>query len=416
MPSLYKKKSPSGKTLPNYYCTFRIPTDKGGTRQVHKSTGFTTKKEAIDEARDLEKAARIKASSDSETSKAVFTKVQEAGELAIKGRLNPALGRRLIGEIMALSGDATNGNFTVREWVDDWIKEKEGSTKPGTVHFYRTTTDQFLKFLGEKADAPLDSITTKQVRDYRDSIRKAGRAAKTANHKLKGLRSLFGDAVKVAALLHNPAAPIKPLDETDSVPRLPFTNEQVSKLLAAAPSSDWKGVILMGALTGLRLTDITRITAGNLDFDRKVLNITPAKTSRKGTTLEIPLHNDILAFFKKHRLPPFPKSHVFPSLAKATSGSRSGLSKQFADIMDIAKIDRGKVRTAKNGAARTTASYSFHSLRHTFTTWLAKADVSEEVRMKMTGHTETKTHQKYTHHEIETLRKGVESLPSIKSS
>jgi len=202
----------------------------------------------------------------------------------------------------------------------------------------------------------------------------------------------------------------------DSVPRLPFTNDQVGKLLAAAPSFDWKGVILLGALTGLRLSDITKITAGNIDLKRNTLNLTPAKTSRKGTTVEIPLHQDILDFFKDHPLPPFAKSQVFPELAKTTPGSRSGLSKQFANIMDEAGIDRGVVRSSESGAARATASYSFHSLRHTFTTWLAKADVSEEVRMKMTGHTETKTHQKYTHHEIETLRAGVDSLPSLNGS
>ena len=416
MPTIYRKKSSSGKILPYWYCAFRVPTSNGGTRQIHRSTGKTKKDDARDEARKFEKTSRAEAGADDETSRSILAKVKEAGELAMKGRLNPAHGRRLIGEIMALGGDATGGNFTIREWIDDWVKEKEGSTKSSTVLFYRSTTKQFLTFLGEKAEAPLDSITTAQVRNYRDSIRAAGRAAKTANHKLKCLRSLFGDAVKNSALLHNPAAPIKTLDEIDSVPRLPFTPAQVGKLLAAAPSSDWKGVILLGALTGLRLTDVTRLTAGNVDLERNVLNLTPAKTSRKGTTVEIPLHQDIIDFFATHPLPPFAKSHVFPTLAKATPGSRSGLSKQFADIMETASIDRGMVRTTKNGAARSTGSYSFHSLRHTFTSWLAKADVPEEVRMKMTGHTESKTHQKYTHQELSTLRAGVDKIPSLTQS
>lgn len=413
MPTIYRKKSPTGKTLPCWYCAFRVPTADGGMKQIHRSTKKTRKSDAMDEARSFEKIAQAEASSDDESSRAILAKIKEAGELALKGRLNPAHGRRIIGEIMALGGEATAGNFTIRGWIDDWIKEKEGSTKASTVQFYCSTTKQFLTFLGGKADAPLDSITTAQVRDYRDSIRATGRAAKTANHKLKCLRSVFGDAVKNAALLHNPAAPIKSLDEIDSVPRLPFTTAQVAKLLTAAPSSDWKGVILLGALTGLRLTDITRLTAGSLDLTRNVLNLTPAKTSRKGTTVEIPLHQEIIEFFAIHPLPPFAKSHVFPSLAKATPGSRSGLSKQFADIMETAGLDRGMVRTTENGAARSTGSYSFHSLRHTFTSWLAKADVPEEVRMKMTGHTESKTHQKYTHQELSTLRAGVAKIPRI---
>jgi len=84
--------------------------------------------------------------------------------------------------------------------------------------------------------------------------------------------------------------------------------------------------------------------------------------------------------------------------------------------MNAAEVDRGLVRTKETGAARTTAARSFHSLRHTFTSWLAKADVPEEVRMKMTGHTESKTHQKYTHQELSTLRAGVDKIPSLTQS
>jgi integrase len=413
MPSLYRKTSPQGKTLPNWYCFFRVTASDGSSKQVHRSTGHTTKKEAAEVARGFEKASRAESGADDETAAAILAKISEAGEMALKGRLNPAHGRRLIGEIMMLSGDSTGGNFTLREWVADWNKEKKESTKPNTALFYRSTTAQFLLFLREKADAPLDAITTKQVRDYRDSIRAAGRTARTANHKLKALRSLFGDAVKVAALLHNPAAPIKSLEETDSTPREPFTSAEVGKLADAAPSADWRGVILLGALTGLRLTDITRLTAGNLDLDRGAIKLTPRKTERKGTTVEIPLHPDLLEFFESHEIPPFAKSSLFPTLANVEAGHRSGLSNQFREIMEAARVDRGVARTKETGAARETAARSFHSLRHTFTSWLAKADVPEEVRMKMTGHTESKTHQKYTHQELSTLRDGVDKIPRL---
>lgn len=415
MATLYRKTSPNGKTLPNWYCFFRISAPDGSVKQIHRSTEKRTKKEASEAARGFERAAKAESGADDETAATILAKITEAGELAIKGRLNPAHGRRLIGEIMLLSGDDTGGNFTLREWVADWFKEKAETIKPSTAYLYKTTTTQFLDSLGDKADAPLDAVTTKQVRTYRDSIR-VGRTAKTANQKLKVLRSVFGDAVKVAALLHNPAAPIKSLEETDSVPREPFTTAEVGELAKAAPSKDWRGVILLGALTGLRLTDATRMTAGNLDMERGAISLTPRKTERKGTTVEIPLHHDLVDFFQGHEIPPFAKSPLFPSLTALTSGGRDGLSDQFKEIMKAAAVDRGLVRTKETGAARNTAARSFHSLRHTFTSWLAKADVPEDVRMKMTGHTESKTHQKYTHQELSTLRAGVDKIPRIGES
>ena len=83
------------------------------------------------------------------------------------------------------------------------------------------------------------------------------------------------------------------------------------------------------------------------------------------------------------------------------------------EIMKRAKIERFLTRTTKDGAARDTAKRSFHSLRHTFTTWLASESVPEEVRRKMTGHTSTRSHQQYTHHELETLKGAVEKLPGL---
>jgi site-specific recombinase XerD len=60
---------------------------------------------------------------------------------------------------------------------------------------------------------------------------------------------------------------------------------------------------------------------------------------------------------------------------------------------------------------RTVNSLSFHSLRHSFNSAMANAGVSQELRMKLTGHADTATNTGYTHHQLEPLRKAVESIP-----
>lgn len=414
MASVYKPKQPSGKLAKYYYASFRIPLPDGSFKQIKRCTKKELKGEAMDAARLLEKAELAKAGSGDEKSEAILSRVAEAGELAMKGILTPAKGRELIGEIIRLGGNDST-SYSLRSWVEHWTAEKDATTKPGTAHFYKATTTLFLDYLGERADSPLEAITGKDVRAFRDSRRKAGRAAKTANQNLKVLRSLFGDAVKQAALLHNPATAIKTLDEVDSVAREPFTLEEVAKLIKTAPSTDWRGVILMGAFTGLRLVDACNLKAGNLDLERGVVNVTPRKTERKGTTVEIPLHPELIDFFAENPPSPFAGTPLFPSLAIDKSGGRGGLSAQFRAIMEEANISRNVTRKTEDGAARETAARSFHSLRHTFTSWLAKADVPEEVRQKMTGHTDSRTHQKYTHQELSTLRAGVERIPSFVS-
>jgi integrase len=60
-----------------------------------------------------------------------------------------------------------------------------------------------------------------------------------------------------------------------------------------------------------------------------------------------------------------------------------------------------------------TASRSFHSLRHTFTSWLTEAGIDADLRMKLTGHTTDKMHAVYTHHTDEALSRAVGMLPEI---
>lgn len=269
----------------------------------------------------------------------------------------------------------------------------------------------FLAFLGDRAGNHLETISSADVRAYRDKIIADGRTGKTANHKIKCLRSIFSDAVKASALLQNPAVSVKAVNEDDSTSREPFTLKEISDLLDAAPSEDWKGMVLFGAYTGLRITDCARLKVGNIDTERSVARVMPRKTDRKKLIIEIPLHPEIIDFLSRNPPSPFPDTDLFPTLARVSTSGGRGLSAKFKGIMGVAGVSRNITRRTEDGAAREMASRSFHSFRHTFTSMLANANVSEEVRSKMTGHTESSTHQLYTHLEIEILREAIEKIP-----
>ena len=58
---------------------------------------------------------------------------------------------------------------------------------------------------------------------------------------------------------------------------------------------------------------------------------------------------------------------------------------------------------------------SFHSVRHTFTSWLANADVAPELRIKLTDHAPAEVHTGDTNHELATLSDAVTMLPKLSS-
>ncbi|MEN8773738.1 MAG: tyrosine-type recombinase/integrase [Akkermansiaceae bacterium] len=406
MATIYRKKSPSGKLLPNWYCSFRVIDSEGKPKQIHRSTGRTTKKKAQEAAAQFEEKARNEAGGGDKASRAILVKLTEAGELAMKGRLNPANAREILADIVKAGGAGEFKSYTLREWVSEWIAAKETTVSKATLSFYRTVTKKFIAFLENRADAPLESITTAEVRNFRTAINENS-TAKTANHYVVGLKAMFSDAMSEHATLHNPTNPLKgkALAETDSTERHPFTVDEVSKLVKAAPSSEWKGLILLGAYAGLRIRDAANLTSDNVNDGRIIL--TPEKTKAKGKTVEIPLHPVLAAHFKQNPPSPFPATPLFPSLDGKVTGGRDGLSTQFAVIQKEAKVPRTRTQNGKQG------SLSFHSLRHSFVTWMSNAEVPAEIRKKMSGHSTDAAHAAYTSLEIGTLTAAVAKLPEL---
>jgi len=81
--------------------------------------------------------------------------------------------------------------------------------------------------------------------------------------------------------------------------------------------------------------------------------------------------------------------------------------------MTLAEVGRGTTRQPTD-EARAQHARSFHSLRHSMASTLANADVSEELRRRITGHESPEVHAKYTHHERETLARAVTRHPCLK--
>jgi integrase len=406
MPTIFRKKSPGGKVLPNWYCSFRVTDSEGNSKQIQRSTRRTTKSKAMEKAISFEEKARNEAGGGDKASRTILAKLTEAGELAMKGRLNPANAREILADIVKAGGAGDFKSYTLREWVKEWLAAKETSVSKATLSFYRTVTKKFIAFLEDRADSPLESITTAEVRNFRTAANETV-IASTANHYVVGLTAMFSDAMAEHVTLHNPTTPLKgkALAETDSVERHPFTVNEVSKLSKAAPSPEWRGLILLGAYAGLRIRDAANLTSDNLNDGRIIL--TPEKTKAKGKTVEIPLHPVLAAHFKKNPPSPFPATPLFPTLHGKGTGGRDGLSTQFSIIQKEAKVPKTRTLNAKQG------TLSFHSLRHSFVTWMSNAEVPAEVRKKMSGHSTDAAHAAYTSLEIGTLTAAVAKLPDL---
>lgn len=382
MASLHKDSS--GRS-PYYYCAYYGPD---GVRKL-KSTKLRDRNKALALCVAWDQAAR-------------------------KGRgnnLTVAQARKVLSEITEIVSGEPLVSYTVKGWLAEWLRIKEGNASPGTITRYRQVTRDFLASLKARATAPLASVTPGDITTYRDELRLEGRAVTTCNMVVKKILSVpFEAARKLGYIPTNPVHAVEPLkltSEDRGAGRDPFSPDELSRLLRGAGRADWCGAILLGATTGLRLGDVANLQWENVSLDTGWINLETEKTH---VEVNLPIHEDFAEWLAEQPRG-IGKAPVFPTLEGIPVGGCAGLSAQFRERMEAAGIvERLTVRTGKG---RTTSNKGFHCLRHTFISQLANGGVSPEVRRELVGHTDEKSHARYTHHKDEVLREAMDKVPSL---
>jgi integrase len=337
-------------------------------------------------------------------------KWEELEKLAGEKRLTESHCRKVIAQMYERTTGEPLHFHTAREYLNEWVEGRRNETELRSFLKYQQVTNEFLSHIGGKADRLLRDITPADIRSWRDALKRKGLSAPTVNQAVKTLRMPFKAAHEAGYIDINPTKnAVRPLkDKVSDVEKDVFTPEQIVALLETAPSEDWKGAILCGYYTGLRLRDIADLQWSVVDLDKRIIKVMTRKT---GKTVTVPMHPEFAAWLAGQTRG-IGKAPVFPTLAGKSGGGKSGLSMAFKRIMERAKI-KGRLLREANGAGRSQSSLSFHSLRHSFNSAMANAGVSSEVRQKLTGHVSAKMNAQYTHHELEELRAAVSVIPRI---
>jgi integrase len=336
---------------------------------------------------------------------------EQLEKLAGEGRLTESQCRKVIAQMYERTVGEPLHFRTTREHLAEWVESKKNETELRTCSKYRQIVDDFLSHIGVKADRLLREITPIDIRSWRDTLKRNGLAAPTVNDAIKTLRMPFKAAhdagyIEINPCTKNSVRPVK--DEARNVEKDVFTPEQIAALLEVAPSDDWKGAILCGYYTGLRLRDIADLEWSAIDEKSEAITITARKT-RKDVT--VPIHPQFAGWLEKQTRG-IAKAPVFPTLAGKAGGGKSGLSMAFKRIMGQARII-GRLLRKATGKGRSHSSLTFHSLRHSFNSAMANAGIALEVRQRLTGHSSADMNKVYTHHEIESLRAAVAVIPSL---
>ncbi len=338
--------------------------------------------------------------------------MERAEALGREGLLTETRTRELLSATLERITGSGLRTFTTREWLTHFVELKKASRGSKTHLRHEQVKDEFIAFVGSRADLNIAAVTSLDVSGFRDARQRRGLAPATTNLDITILSSAFNAALRAGHITFNPCSTLEPLPDTAGRKHA-FTPEQVEALVNVA-EGDWRGLILCGFYVGARLGDCANLRWQDVDLLAPVpaVTFTPAKAGkvREGDKkLTVPLHPAFVDYLLALPTPASDDEFLFPSLG---GRSISPLSKYFRHLMKRARIEQHVIRE-KTAGGRSVNALSFHSLRHGFTSLQAAAGVSEERRMALTGHTERDTHKTYTHHELVTLRDAVSVLPHI---
>jgi len=369
---------------PFWYCAFYLPD---GTRTL-RSTGTSDKRKATAICVEWEKASRV----------------------AREGRLTEARARDVLADIFAIANEDDLPSGTVKEYLAAWLAKKRLEISERSFSDYSKAVHDLQSHLGSKAKKPMDALTVRDVVSFRAALSKRVRGV-TVNKYLKILRGAWTSALKDGLVRENIFARAGLVKESKNERRA-FTLAEFKSILAAC-DEEWRGMVLFGFYTGQRLSDIAGLTWRQADVGAKEIRFRTSKTSRP---MKIPMHAALLAYCMRIPSSDDPGAALFPEARRTVNVNQSTLSRQFTDILaSVGLVEkkthekRGKGRDSR----RTSGGLSFHCLRHTATSLLKNAGVSDVVAREIIGHESEAVSRAYTHIEADTLREAVNKLPDV---
>lgn len=368
-------------------------------KRVSRSTKTSSKREAKKIAEQFEAEEKTNKNETLGLSIAYGKILQRVIREAEAGKLGLAEAESYVREIHKIANPEFNETSLDSFW-NKWINEQEPHVSPSTFKGYRQDYGLLSKSFGRgQTTANISSLSTEQIEKAVHKAHKSGRKAATVNKALGSLRRVMESALTRGLVTKNSAKSVRSLKEADSSKRVPFTEEEISRILQLPEISDeWYGAVTLAVSSGLRCGDVVRLSSD--DIKDGVATIMPEKTSRLQKVICVPLSEDFLAWLGDR------EGEIFPTLSKQKKGTTSS---QFLRLMDKAAVPR-KIK----GVGGIECSRSFHSLRHSFTSLLADAGVPEEVRQSLTGHSSSRIHQNYTHFDSAPVE-AIKKLPSFKA-
>ncbi len=277
---------------------------------------------------------------------------------------------------------------------------------------WRSYRDGLRYVLERYPDIAISRVTPSDIETIKKDMVSQGFRSRTINKMVAALKRLYNWAVKQKLAEDNPVRDMEHVSDHVNAPQHPRkkhlmlqkARESVMLCHDSPPLGDICEFTLM---TGMRIGEVVRITWEDVDLEERFLRLELHKTSRyNARPRTIPLCRRAVEILEKQNM-------RLSKLRKKTGCKTVFMNDRGQPFKVFALQNRLKRLRKKHPQL---IGFSFHKLRHTCATYLAREQVPERVAQAILGHNSSLMTRYYTATASSEMLDAVEKLSQAASS
>jgi integrase/recombinase XerD len=263
---------------------------------------------------------------------------------------------------------------------------------PSTTRGYILAVNQFAEYFGKSPE----KMGAEEIRRFQLYLLNEKKLAPgTVETRMAALRFLYKKTLKRRDLAYDDLI----FPKTPQKLPVVLSQEEVKRLIEAAPNLFHRTLLMVLYSTGIRRTEASLLKVRDIDSERRVIHIRPGKGSRDR---DLPLTPKLLTALREYWLWKKPQNYLFPS----TLGHR-GLEGPISDKVVWYACKRAAAR------AGIKKRIGPHTLRHSFATHMLEAGADLRTIQLLLGHRELKDTIIYLHLSRRHLHAAINPLDQI---
>lgn len=249
-------------------------------------------------------------------------------------------------------------------------------------------------------NTPLGKISQIQLERLKKNMTDAGLTARTIRYALAVVRQVFNYAIREGLYSgQNPAAGGKVVrPQEDNRKDRYLSRDEADLLLSelAKRSGEVHDMAMLSLFTGMRFGEVANLKWADVDPFQGIIIL---RNTKSGKNRPAYMTSDIKKMFAR-RGQGEPSQLVFPARGKENKPHYM-ISHIYYDV--VRKLFNQRVDDKKQWV-------NFHTLRHTFASWLVEADTNLYLIKDLLGHSDLKLTERYSHIGENQLKQAVLKL------